>query len=233
MSTPRKRPGPSAGAGTRRAAARKDSTESYEQRRREIAVAAARVFHRMGYRATTISAVAQELGTDRASLYYYVSSKEELFDEVVREVSEANVALAEQIQSSDVAPPEKLRQLIEALMASYAQNFPLLYVYILEDLAAIDGQRSAWSRHMRSLNRRYDAAVTAIVQEGLDAGTLRAVGSARTIAFGIIGMVGWTSRWFDPTDSKENAASIGSSFAAMVIEGLESGRLPTSPTERP
>jgi TetR/AcrR family transcriptional regulator, cholesterol catabolism regulator len=220
--TARKRPLPDSGIGVRRAAARKEATEAYQERRREIARAAATVFLKRGYRATTIGAVAEELGTDRASLYYYVSSKEELFDEVVREVSEANVALAEEIRDSDRPAPEKLRALIEALMNSYAEHYPLLYVYIREDLSQIAGDRGGWSRHMRSLNRRYDAAVTAIVQEGIDAGSLRPAVSARTIAFGIIGMIGWTNRWFDPTRSTESAADIGSGFASMIIDGLTS-----------
>jgi TetR/AcrR family transcriptional regulator, cholesterol catabolism regulator len=216
-------PKPPSGIGVRRAAAREDSTEAYQARRREIAIAAARVFHRLGYRATSISAVAEELGTDRASLYYYISSKEELFDEVIREVSEANVALAESIHHSDATAPEKLRALIEALMASYAENFPLLYVYIREDLDTIAGKRTAWSRHMKSLNRRYDSAVTGIVQEGIDAGTIKPMASARTIAFGIIGMMAWTNRWFDPSRTDEPAAQIGTGFAAMVIDGLANG----------
>ncbi len=173
MSPARRAAAPPSGIGARRATARRDATEAYQQRRHEIAAAAAKVFHRLGYQATTIGAVADEMGVDRASLYYYISSKEELFDEVVREVSEGNVALAEQVRDSDASATDKLRTLITALMSSYAENYPILYVYIREDLRSIAGDRSAWSRHMRSLNRRYDDAITAIVQAGIDDGTIR------------------------------------------------------------
>ena len=207
----------------RRDAARKDSTGAYQERRREIAAAAARVFYRKGYQATTIGAVADEMGTDRASLYYYISSKEALFDEVVREVSEENVSTAERIRDSDAGAPEKLRVLIESLMTSYANHYPILYVYIRENLSHVAGDRTAWSSHMRGLNRRYDDAITAIVQEGIDAGTIRAVASAKVIAFGIIGMVGWTNRWYDPHRSPHSAEDIGSGFAEMILGGLALG----------
>ncbi len=204
----------------RRDSARKDATGAYQERRQEIAAAAARVFYRKGYQGTTIGAVAEEMGTDRASLYYYISSKEELFDEVVREVSEANVATAERIRNSGASAPEKLRELIEALMTSYGEHYPILYVYIRENLAHVAGPRTAWSKHMRSLNRRYDEAIISIVQEGIDQGTIRPVATARVIAFGIIGTIGWTNRWFDPNKSDVSAQEIGTGFAEMLLGGL-------------
>jgi TetR/AcrR family transcriptional regulator, cholesterol catabolism regulator len=206
--------------GARRELAKSDSTDAYQERRREIAGAAARVFHKKGYQGTTIGAVAKELGTDRASLYYYISSKEDLYDEVVREVSEANVATAERIKASSESAPEKIRVLIESLMASYAEHFPILYVYIRENLAQVAGDRTAWSKHMRKLNKRYEDAIVAIVKEGIEAGTIRPVASARVIAYGVIGMVGWTNRWFDPTRSADSAHEISGGFADMVLSGI-------------
>ena len=79
----------SSGIGRRRAAAKADLAPNYEKRREEIYEAAACVFNRKGFSGTTVSAVAKELSIDRASLYYYISSKEQLFDELIREVSDA------------------------------------------------------------------------------------------------------------------------------------------------
>src|ERR1700712_4202509 len=76
----------------RRAAAESDPA-AYAAKRREIAEAAVRVFDRMGFQRASISAVAQEMKTDRSNLYYYINSKEELFDEVVRTVVERNLEL--------------------------------------------------------------------------------------------------------------------------------------------
>ena len=74
------------GIGKRRSAAREESSAAYQRRRREIAAAAVRVFDRLGLQGASISAVAAELGIDRASVDYYISSKDELFDEVLRVV---------------------------------------------------------------------------------------------------------------------------------------------------
>jgi TetR/AcrR family transcriptional regulator, cholesterol catabolism regulator len=178
------------------------------------------VFNKKGFAGTTLADIAEALGTDRATLYYYISNKEELFDEVVREVSEKNVAMAESVRESDGTPIEKLRLLIMELMSSYATNYPLLYVYMRENLAHVDAERSEWSKYMRSLNRRYEEAIISIVQDGIDGGSIRPLASARVLAFGIIGMVGSTNRWFVPDRSPESAEVIGIAFAELALQGL-------------
>jgi len=76
----------------RRRAAIIEGKASYTRRREEIIHTAARVFRRLGYDVTTLNDVAKELSTDRASLYYYVGSKEELLHEIVRDVLQQNVS---------------------------------------------------------------------------------------------------------------------------------------------
>ena len=208
------------GIAKRRATAQAEGTEAYQERRTEITKAAAQVFHRKGYKGTTIGAVADVLGTDRASLYYYISGKDELFDDVVREVTEVNVTTALAIRDGDDPAPVKLRSMIEALMASYAETYPMLYVYMRENLADVEGPREGWSRYMRSMNKQYEDAVIEVVQQGFDEGTLRPTGSARTVAFGIIGMVGWTNRWFSPERSAESHQELARTFADTVLDGL-------------
>ena len=206
--------------GRRRKAANADSRASYKDRRQEIMAAAARVFHRMGLKGASLSAVAKELGVDRATLYYYFSSKEQLFDEIVRVVIEENDRLALRIAESTINPSNKLRELIIALMQSYASNYPLLYIYVREDLAHVSDTRSTWSQHMRHLNRNIEKSFIAIIEQGFEDGSLRRIGSARTIAYGILGMLNWSHRWFRP-DNSESAAEVGESFAAVALNGLE------------
>lgn len=181
------------------------------------------MFNRLGFRGTTISAVANELSIDRASLYYYISSKEELFDELVREVSDANLAMAQKIQGGEGSPAQKLDELIRDLMAAYARSYPILYIYIRENLADVSDKRSKWAKYMKRVNHDYDSAVIAIIEEGYSDGSFQYIGPARVIAFGILGMVGWTNRWFNPDTSHISAQEIGRVYADLIINGLTSG----------
>lgn len=213
------------GIGRRRAAAKVDKAPNYDKRRKEISEAAARVFNRKGFSGTSISAVAQELSIDRASLYYYISSKEELFDELVREVSESNLKAAQNIRNSDQSPAEKLKSLIVQLMGAYAKNYPILYIYIRENLADVADSRSKWARSMKQINHDYDEAVISIIQQGYDDGSFVNLGSAKLVSYGVLGMVNWTNRWFKPDHSDIDAQAIGEMYANIITNGLASGAL--------
>lgn len=211
---------PLSAIGERRSAANKEPRASYQNRREEISRAAVTVFHRLGYNAASVSAVAAEMGVDRASLYYYFSSKEQMFDEIVRSVLEENSALAARIAASGISPVRKMREIVTSLMISYSDNYPLLFVYIREDLAHVSDKRSAWSKEMRSLNRSIEQAFIDIIEQGYADGSFRRIGSARTVTYGILGMLNWSHRWFKPERS-ESAHQIGTTFAEMVLNGLE------------
>jgi AcrR family transcriptional regulator len=208
------------GIGRRRAAARDEGGAAYQERRTEIVAAAAQMFKRNGYRGTKLSDVAEALGLDRASLYYYIGSKEELFHEVVGGAVEANAAAAEEIRDGPGTAPEKLRRLIVGLMVSYAEAYPFLYVYIQENLGPVR-DRSPWAREMARHNKRYENAVVAIVQSGVDEGTLRTDTQPWVIAFGIIGMAAWSNRWFNPVESSVPAEEIGRAYADTLLRGLQ------------
>jgi AcrR family transcriptional regulator len=208
------------GIGRRRAAALAEGSAAYTERRAEIMRTAARIFREKGYNATSVADIAEVVGTDRASLYYYVGSKQELFHEIVRDAAEANAARSEAIRDSADPAPDKIASLITSLMASYAEHYPYLFVYIQEDLSKVSDGRTRWARQMHAINKRFDDAVVAIVQTGLDDRTIRSSTSARIIANGIIGMLNWTHRWYHQGGAGPDADEIGHAFADMVLNGL-------------
>lgn len=204
----------------RRAARRGRGSAAYQTRRAQLMTAAGEVFKQRGYSRTTLADVAEALGVDRASIYYYVGSKEELFQEVVGEAVERNAEMAGSIVESTGTPAEKLRQLITQMMVSYAESYPFLYVYIQENLKDVTPSRSEWAQHMRRVNKKYENAVVAIVQSGVDDGSFETDAEPWLIAFGIIGMVSWSNRWFNPTTSLVSAEQIARVYADTVINGL-------------
>ena len=213
-------PPPGSHIGRRRAAAQHGRGANYQQRRGEIIDAAAAVFRAKGYRGTSLADIAEQVGMDRATLYYYVGSKEELLDEVVTDVVRANLLVAEQIRDSTDPAPDKLRQLVLGLMSSFSEHYPFLYVYLQENLAHVTEQRQPWAQAMRAVNRRYEQAVESIIREGIERGTLRPVADPRVLAYGLMGMVSWTSRWFHPVRTPWDAGTIGAAYVDVLLHGM-------------
>ena len=210
---------PDSDIGRRRSAAQRDGGVAYKQRRDEVIRAAAQVFKDKGYRAAGLGDIAALLNTDRASLYYYVSGKRELYEEVVGDALRRNVLEAERIRKSDFTPSEKLRELIADLMDAYDRHYPYLYVYVQEDLTRSTPDASPQSRELKRLGKRYDAAVVGVVEEGVADGSFKLSATPTVIAYGIIGMLNWSHRWFKPAGAM-SGRELGEALADMVLGGL-------------
>jgi AcrR family transcriptional regulator len=207
----------SSGISRRRAAAKAEASAPYRARRRELIEVAAEVFRRQGLAGTSIDDVAREAGVDRATLYYYVGSKNELFEEVVVEALVANVELAERIREAPAPPDEKLMDLLEAVIRSYAERYPQLFVFAQENAEHLPTPNGA--HDIRGLQRRFDRAVIGLIEQGVAQGLFRSDLSPRLATYGIIGMINWTHRWFHPEGALATE-DVGSTFAELAVEGL-------------
>ena len=201
--------------GRRRATALKQDAETYTKRRREIFEVAARLFKENGYERTSLNDVAEALDSDRATIYYYVASKKELLHEVIRDVVAQTAKEALEIRRRSDPPPVKLRMLIVALMRSYATNFPYQYVYIQEGIAVNDHGDA----HLFKLGQQYERCLVDILAEGLADGSFRSASEPKILAYGILGALNWTHRWFNPA-GRLSSDQVGESFAELFLRGL-------------
>jgi AcrR family transcriptional regulator len=205
------------------AAAAAEDSLAYQERREAIVAAAGRVFHSKGYAATKLADVALESGVDRATLYYYVSSKWDLFRDVVSEAIEQNVIDAEALVRRDLTASEKLSELIEMLMTSFGRSFPAIYVFVQEDMHKIEppgGESSAWFATSQRWNTRYFTAVKRIIAQGMTSGEFSTALTPGLVASSLIGMLNSSYLWYKP-NGKISAASIGTGLAKLILNGLK------------
>jgi len=201
--------------GQRRAAARQQDAAAYMSRRREIVEAAAHLFRKNGYASTSFNDIAEALGTDRATIYYYVASKRELLLDAVRDAvaNLSNGAL--EIRKSNDPPAEKLRKLIWSLLTSYAANYPNQFVYIQEGMA-VNKEQDA---HLFKLGKQYERCVVEVIEEGMADGSFRQGGDPKVIMYGLLGALNWTHRWMNPR-GRLSAEEIADTFSSLFLEGL-------------
>lgn len=212
--------------GRRRALALQQDAETYTKRRDEIIEAAARLFRKQGYAQTSLGDVADALDTDRATIYYYVASKKELLHEVVRDVVAQVAKDALEIQRRKEPPPLKLHKLVVALIRSYAANYPYQYVYIQEGMAV----NSHGDAHLFKLGQQYERALVDIISEGMADGSFSSSGDAKIIAYGILGALNWTHRWFNPK-GRLSPDQVAETFAELFLRGLvPAGKKTSIPT---
>jgi TetR/AcrR family transcriptional regulator, cholesterol catabolism regulator len=205
------------GIEARRKAALEEGGAAYIARREEIILAAALVFRERGFDAATLRDIADALNTDRASLYYYIGSKEELLQEIVRDVLARDVKAAEGIKRSRAATADKIRALIESMVTSYAENYPHIAVY-MEDFARIARQETEWAADVIARTRRYESLVRSILDKGRRDGTLRSDLPGEVSALALFGMINWMHRWYRP-GGKWSTEEITRTFTEIFLNG--------------
>ncbi|GCB50934.1 TetR/AcrR family transcriptional regulator [Streptomyces sp. NL15-2K] len=115
--------------GRPRAAQRPDSGL---EPREELLAAAAELFTTLGYAATSTRAVAERAGMRQASMYHYVSGKEELLAELLESTVTPSLAYARELLADDTAPAEdRLWELCRAdveVLCGGPHNLGVLYL---------------------------------------------------------------------------------------------------------
>lgn len=204
----------------RRKLAQSDGGAEYAAKRAELIALAAKLFRENGYQATRLLDIADAAGIDRASLYYYVGSKEELFRESVEGILDANLAAAEAAAATSESVASRLRQVVELILASYEDNYPHMYVYIQEQMHQVAKEESAWAQTIVRKTRKLEGIVRGLIDEGVRNGEFRADLPARLPFYALFGMINWTHRWFTPGGSL-NAKDISAGFFAIFIDGMQ------------
>jgi TetR/AcrR family transcriptional regulator, cholesterol catabolism regulator len=212
------------GLSRRRRSAQVEGSAVYVARRNELLEIAGKVFNEKGYEAATLTDVAERFGTDRAAIYYYFASKEELFQEVFQataaKVLDENLAEASRISGLEAGASHKLKLLIAQQIRSYEANYPYVYVYIQEDMGKVAFQTTPWAKEMVRKTRKFESIVADVISEGIRRGELRADLSVPLVARTLFGMVNWTHRWFRPGDRKYSAQETIDTFVAVFLDGM-------------
>jgi len=204
----------------RRRSALSEGSVDYKLKREEIVQAASRLFKERGYKTVTLAQVAEVAGVDRATIYYYVSSKEELLRAAVEHLVDRNAMEAQRIfRAEDIDPQEKLVRLVETLMSSYEENYPHMYVYIQEEMHHVSGDSSEWAKAMTRHTRHWETIFIKLIEEGIEKRQFRADIPPSIAVNALFGMLNWTHRWFKP-GGKRDAREIARCFSEIFFKGM-------------
>ena len=142
-----------------------------QARRQFLVDAAVRVFHERGYASAPIQEVADAAGVKRATLYYYIDSKEQLLDEILRGVHTDALLESRERSSPDRQPWPSFAALSSRSSPSRPKTgsgsrFITTSFGPTERQAAIAGARSTIDDLLRSLIERGQAE--GVVRRDLD-----------------------------------------------------------------
>jgi AcrR family transcriptional regulator len=170
-------------------------------------------FNERGYEATSISVLAERLGTSKSALYYHVSGKEELLD---RALSRALDALEGEIADAESLPgsaAERLEAALRGAVRALVAELPAVTL-LLRVRGNTEVEREALRRR-RAVDHRLSALVDAAHVEG----SLRADLDSGTTSRLLFGMINSLVEWYHP-DGPLSPQSLEETLVSVAMDGL-------------
>jgi len=185
-----------------------------QDKQAEIFSAALRLFQEKGYHGASMQDLADAVGMQKASLYYYFRSKEDLLVLVCERGTRALTRELSAIVDAALPPSEKLRRAIECHLVALCEQLELFTVFLHEQKFLSEHQK----RRLRGEGKRQAELLEAIIAEGVQTGDFRTVNVPVTV-LAILGMCNWLYEWYSPTGPL-TPREIAALFSEIVLNGL-------------
>jgi len=180
----------------------------------QILEVAMKVFRERGYHAASMQEIADAVGMQKGSLYYYISGKQELLFMILDRAIDTITARVEEIYRSDLSPGEKLWQAIVNHVEVVSERQDMLTILLRERHALSPSQQAVIDEKRVAYERLFQRILT----EGVRAGQFREM-DVKIVSFGILGMCNWLYQWYSP-EGRLSAREIGDIFADIVFRGV-------------
>jgi len=188
-----------------------------EVKREAVIRAAAREFNLKGYHNTSLDDIAARLEVTKPTVYYYVTSKEQL-------LFECFVAGVEQIRAAfrevrDLAVPARER--LNAVLRHYGEAVASEFGWCMVRAEDQD-LPPAMSRHIKTLKSEIDHGIRRLIKEGVQDGSIASCDPKMT-AFALAGALNWIAHWY-----REDRSLTGAEIADAFVTVFEGGLRPRS-----
>lgn len=175
--------------------------------------AAADIFQRQGYDATSLQQIADAVGILKGSVYHYIDTKEDLLYAIIErnhdQITQNNSQWRELVQD----PMAALESFIAGHLRESMRN-PVYTSVFIRDFRALSSERS---QVIRKTQDAYAAEFRDLVVAARDQGRLRSDVEPAWASRAVFGMTNWVSYWFKPGADVETAVSQMTRYALASL----------------
>jgi AcrR family transcriptional regulator len=204
---------------------RQIGTPEGDEKQLAILDAAASVFMKLGFAATSLDDISDSYGATKGIIYYHFRSKTTLFFAVQRRAMELTRAAIEPAATSD----GPARQRLEAMAVSHSLLMMEHLDYLRVAAQGLELQLSgrtteeerAEIKRITTLRDGNERLYLQVLEEGVASGEFRDM-DVRIVVKALLGSLNWTSRWYQPrkSETKKNRQEIAAEIARYAVSGL-------------
>jgi AcrR family transcriptional regulator len=151
-------------------------------------------------------------------MYYYFEDKYAIYRELIRDGLTEYFDSIVTVSASTSPPEVRLREAISTAMQVFEKHYPQLYIFFEASRSAEVLGAELYEATLES-GRRYEALLDRILRDGIDAGVFAADTRIKIVIKQVVGMLNWTSRWFQP-DGVLDGAGVGYAMADAILNGI-------------
>jgi AcrR family transcriptional regulator len=182
--------------------------------RTDIIQAAAEIFRKKGFLATSMQDIADAVHLQKASLYHHVTSKQEILLEILEQALDLLIADMRAVVDSDLYPEEKLKLAMQVYVGRLTQEADLAAVLLFEHRYLEPRLRT---RHIAKRDR-YEQLWRDLIRQGVETGAYRPV-DVPVVVFGILGVQNWLVTWYRE-GGRLTSLELADAFSDLFLRGL-------------
>ena len=175
--------------------------------------AAVAAFIEHGYDATSMGVLSERLGLSKAAIYHHFPAKVELLRAALDEALDALEGVLLEPGATTGSAENRLAFALSGAVHVLVDKLPYVTL-LLRVRGNSEVERAALGRR-----REFDRAVTALVVEARDEGSVRSDIDPSVVTRLIFGMINSIVEWYRP-DGPESGDQLANEVLAMALEGL-------------
>lgn len=183
-------------------------------RMHEVYAKAAMLFRKKGYLNASVNEIAQELGIQKGSLYYYINDKETLLFDILNRTMDTMLERVGHLPSEETGPAKKLDHAIHAHIVNASQYLNEFSV-LLHDTKHLQPELRD---KILSKRNQYEEIFLRIIREGISKKVFLKE-DPKMLAYMILGSCNWLYQWFSP-DGAKSPRQIANLFSKIFLNGL-------------
>ncbi|ALJ01567.1 TetR/AcrR family transcriptional regulator [Rufibacter tibetensis] len=186
-----------------------------EIRREGIVVEAAKLFKQKGFAGTSMRDLAEQVKMDAATMYHYISSKDEILKTICFGVADAYVTHLQEIEDAPLSFTEKLKALVRLHIHLMTTKGPEVSV-ANNDWKFLSEEAL---QEFKSLRSQYERKLANLIEQGVAAGELQEVNTSVAL-FTLLSAVRWVELWWKP-ERGISTEELENTIITILFKGLQ------------
>lgn len=186
-----------------------------EDRLRYIVHASAVLFEERGFHGTSMADIANAVGVTKASLYHYVSNKQELLNAIHDAYLDTMLERTEAFVAENPDPREQLHFFISDIFSVICEYRPYVRAFFQE----FNVLEKKYYDLLLPKRTRYEQLVEQCLERGLESGDFAFDVPPRVASLHFFGACNWAYQWLDPS-RRDELPTLVDQWYRLALHGL-------------